>query len=42
MVATRVGADAAPELVRQREFCKSLRDALQAIPAAAQASVVSR
>jgi RsiW-degrading membrane proteinase PrsW (M82 family) len=34
MVRTRSGTDDAPELVRQRELCKSLRDALLAMPGA--------
>jgi RsiW-degrading membrane proteinase PrsW (M82 family) len=39
MLATRAsGDDDVPELVRQREFCKSLRDALEAIPGAARAA----
>ncbi|MBI4261725.1 MAG: PrsW family intramembrane metalloprotease [Actinobacteria bacterium] len=37
MISTRVGADH-PDLVRQRQFCKSLRDALTAMPAAAPAA----
>jgi len=38
MVASRVDRDDDPALVRQREYCSSLRDAMQAIPAAAPAS----
>jgi len=38
MVSARVDADDAPDLVHQRELCKSLRDALDAIPLAAPAS----
>jgi hypothetical protein len=38
MVASRVGDPADPALLRQREYCRSLRDALQAIPAAAPAA----
>ncbi len=34
MVRTRVTSDDDPALVRQREYCKSLRDALDAIPGA--------
>ena len=34
MVRTRSATDDAPELVRQRELCKSLRDALLAMPGA--------
>ncbi|MGZ5353490.1 MAG: PrsW family intramembrane metalloprotease [Actinomycetota bacterium] len=37
MVRTRVGSDEDVELVRQRALCKSLRDALLAIPGAAPA-----
>jgi hypothetical protein len=32
MVRTRVAADDDPELVRQRELCRSLREALRSIP----------
>jgi hypothetical protein len=39
MVRTRVETDDDPDLVRQREYCKSLRDALAAIPGAASAAV---
>ena len=38
MVRTRSATDDAPELVRQRELCKSLRDALLAMPGAGLAS----
>jgi RsiW-degrading membrane proteinase PrsW (M82 family) len=38
MVRTRVEADDDPDLARQREYCKSLRDALAAIPGAASAA----
>jgi RsiW-degrading membrane proteinase PrsW (M82 family) len=37
MVRTRVASDDDPALVRQRELCKSLRDALLAMPGAAPA-----
>jgi protease PrsW len=37
MVRTRADADDAPEVVRQRELCRSLRDALLSIPGAALA-----
>jgi RsiW-degrading membrane proteinase PrsW (M82 family) len=37
MVRTRVSADEDPDLVRQREHCKSIRDALMAMPGAAPA-----
>ncbi len=37
MVRTRVASVDHPDLVRQREYCKSLRDALLAIPGAAPA-----
>ena len=37
MVLTRADADDAPEVVRQRELCRSLRDALLSIPGAALA-----
>jgi RsiW-degrading membrane proteinase PrsW (M82 family) len=37
MVASRVGREDDPALARQREYCRSLRDALQAIPGAAPA-----
>jgi hypothetical protein len=40
MVRTRA-ADGAPELVRQRELCKSLRDALLAMPGAELASATT-
>jgi protease PrsW len=39
MVRTRVQRDDDPTLVRQREYCKSLRDALAAIPGASTAAV---
>jgi hypothetical protein len=42
MVRTRVETDDAPDLVRQREYCKSLRDALAAIPGAASAAAPDR
>ena len=38
MVASRVGDPADPALVHQRRYCRSLRDALEAIPAAAPAA----
>ena len=38
MLRTRTNRDDAPELVRQRELCKSLRDGLLAIPGAAPAA----
>ncbi len=38
MVRTRVETADDPDLARQREYCKSLRDALMAIPAAAPAA----
>ena len=38
MVASRVGDPADPALVHQRGYCRSLRDALEAIPAAAPAA----
>jgi RsiW-degrading membrane proteinase PrsW (M82 family) len=37
MVRSRVATDDDPALVRQRAYCRSLRDALQAMPAAAPA-----
>ncbi len=37
MVASRVASPEDPALTRQREYCRSLRDALQAIPGAAPA-----
>lgn len=37
MVRSRVAADDDPALMRQRAYCRSLRDALQAIPGAAPA-----
>ncbi len=37
MVRTRVQSADDPDIARQREYCKSLRDALMAIPAAAPA-----
>ena len=37
MVRTRVARDDDPALVEQREYCRSLRDALMAIPGAAPA-----
>jgi protease PrsW len=39
MVSSRVGDAADPALLRQRDYCRSLRDALEAIPAAAPAAV---
>ena len=41
MVASRVPDDRDPALMRQREYCRSLRDALQAIPGAAPAQAAS-
>jgi len=41
MVRTRVASDDAPELVHQRALCKSLRDALLAMPSAALAGTRS-
>jgi hypothetical protein len=41
MVASRVPDDQDPALLRQREYCRSLRDALQAIPGAAPAQTAS-
>ncbi len=38
MVRSRVASDDDPALVRQRALCRSLRDALEAIPGAAPAS----
>lgn len=38
MIRTRVDKDDHPDLVRQRLYCKSLRDALVAMPAAAPAA----
>jgi protease PrsW len=38
MVGSRVGSDDDPALLRQRAVCRSLRDALEAIPGAASAS----
>lgn len=40
MARARARADDDPALVRQREYCKSLRDALEAIPGAAPAARV--
>ncbi|HZN42356.1 MAG TPA: hypothetical protein VFC08_01385, partial [Actinomycetota bacterium] len=37
MVRSRVATDDDPALLRQRALCRSLRDALQAIPGAAPA-----
>jgi hypothetical protein len=37
MIRARVTADDDPALVRQREYCGSLRDALAAMPGAAPA-----
>ena len=42
MVRTRSATDDAPELVRQRELCKSLRDALLAMPGAELATASMR
>jgi len=42
MVASRVAAPDAPELVAQREYCASLRAALDAIPGAAAAAQPGR
>jgi RsiW-degrading membrane proteinase PrsW (M82 family) len=42
MVRSRVGSEDDPALVRQRAVCRSLRDALDAIPGAALAADVSR
>src|SRR2546425_3438326 len=39
MIRSKVATDDDPALVRQREYCRSLRDALQAIPGAAPAEV---
>jgi hypothetical protein len=39
MARARALTDDDPSLVRQREYCKSIRDALQAMPAAAPAGV---
>ncbi len=39
MVRSRVATDDDPALVRQRAYCRSLRDALQAMPGAAPAEV---
>jgi hypothetical protein len=38
MVRSRVGSDEDPALLRQRAMCRSLRDALEAIPGAAPAA----
>jgi len=38
MVRSRVASEDDPELVRQRQLCRSLRDALAAIPRAAPAA----
>jgi protease PrsW len=40
MVRSRVASDDDPALVRQRAVCRSLRDALEAIPGAASAALV--
>ena len=40
MVRTRVAGESEPDLVRQRELCRSLRNALLAIPGAAPAAGV--
>jgi RsiW-degrading membrane proteinase PrsW (M82 family) len=42
MVASRVADTADPALLRQRRYCRSLRDALEAIPAAAPAAAPGR
>jgi protease PrsW len=42
MVRWRVGSEDDPALVRQRAVCRSLRDALEAIPGAASAADVGR
>ena len=42
MVRSRVESEDDPALVRQRAVCRSLRDALEAIPGAASAADVSR
>ena len=42
MVASRVGDPADPALLYQRRYCRSLRDALEAIPAAAPAAAPGR
>ena len=42
MVVSRVGDPADPALVHQRRYCRSLRDALEAIPAAASAAPADR
>jgi hypothetical protein len=42
MVASRVADTADPALLRQRRYCRSLRDALEAIPAAAPAVAPGR
>jgi hypothetical protein len=42
MVRSRVASENDPALVRQRALCRSLRDALEAIPGAGSASLVSR
>ena len=42
MVRTRSTTDDAPELVRQRQLCKSLRDALLAMPGAELATASAR
>jgi RsiW-degrading membrane proteinase PrsW (M82 family) len=42
MVASRVADPADPALLRQRRYCRSLRDALDAIPAAAPAAAPGR
>ena len=39
MIATRVSGPGGTDLARQREYCKSLREALRAIPGAAPAEV---
>jgi hypothetical protein len=37
MIRTRASGDDDPDLLRQREHCKSIRDALMAMPGAAPA-----
>lgn len=41
MVRARVDQDDDPDLVRQREYCRSIRDALLAVPGAASAASVA-
>jgi hypothetical protein len=42
MVRSRVASEDDPALLRQRALCRSLRDALEAIPGAGSAGVPSR